>query len=179
MRYAAGVASAAGLLLSDFTWFAFGVGRASASVCLFLVSPAWRDARHRHHAVLCNHPVNGHLRFLMEFVRIEIRRYFIESDTEVTPFSRLQRSVVYQRAKGVPDKRPPRGTQLDVGAADGQPWGQAAGPSAGLRGAWRTARRSTGPGGLAAQGLRTLLRAGAQRQLCRCGLIRPWAGRCR
>lgn len=107
MRYAAGVASAAGLLLSDFTWFAFGVGRASASVCLFLVSPAWRDARHRHHAVLCNHPVNGHLRFLMEFVRIEIRRHFIESDTEATPSSRMQRSRVYQRAKGVPDKRPP------------------------------------------------------------------------
>jgi glutamate synthase domain-containing protein 2 len=70
--------------------------------------------------VLRNYPVIGHLRFLLEFVRIEIRQYFIESDTEATPFSRTQRSLVYQRAKGAPDKRP-FGTQLDVHAA-GYEW---------------------------------------------------------
>jgi glutamate synthase domain-containing protein 2 len=42
-----------------------------------------------------------------------MRQYFIESDAEAAPFSRAQRSLVYQRAKGQPDNRP-FGTQLDV-----------------------------------------------------------------
>jgi glutamate synthase domain-containing protein 2 len=65
--------------------------------------------------VLRNYPVIGHLRFLLEFIRPEIRQYFIESDHEAAPFSRQQRSLVYQRAKGDADKRP-FGTQLDVHA---------------------------------------------------------------
>ena len=120
VRYTAWIASAVGLLLFAFTWIAFDVGGGAALVCLFLVGLGWRDTRQRRHAVLRNYPVIGHLRFLMEFVRIEIRQYFIESDTEATPFSRMQRSLVYQRAKGVPDKRP-FGTQLDVGAV-GYEW---------------------------------------------------------
>jgi len=120
VRYTAWIASAVGLLLFAFTWIAFDVGGVAALVCLFLVGLGWRDTRQRRHAVLRNYPVIGHLRFLMEFVRIEIRQYFIESDTEATPFSRMQRSLVYQRAKGVPDKRP-FGTQLDVGAV-GYEW---------------------------------------------------------
>ena len=67
------------------------------------------------HAVLRNYPVIGHLRFLLEFIRPEMRQYFIEGDSEAAPFSRQQRSLVYQRAKGDSDKRP-FGTQLDVGA---------------------------------------------------------------
>jgi glutamate synthase domain-containing protein 2 len=50
--------------------------------------------------VLRNYPVIGHLRYLLEFIRPEIRQYFIESDREAVPFSRQQRSLVYQRAKG-------------------------------------------------------------------------------
>jgi glutamate synthase domain-containing protein 2 len=57
---------------------------------------------------------------MLEFVRPEIRQYFIEGDTEEHPFSRSQRSLVYQRAKGDPDKRP-FGTQLDV-HAEGYEW---------------------------------------------------------
>ena len=72
------------------------------------------------HSVLRNYPVIGHLRFALEFIRPEIRQYFIESDTESAPFSRAQRSLVYQRAKGAPDKRP-FGTQLDV-HAEGYEW---------------------------------------------------------
>jgi glutamate synthase domain-containing protein 2 len=73
-----------------------------------------RDLRQVRHAVLRNYPVIGHLRFLLEYIRPEMRQYFIESDTEAAPFSRAQRSLVYQRAKGEPDNRP-FGTQLDVG----------------------------------------------------------------
>jgi glutamate synthase domain-containing protein 2 len=72
------------------------------------------------HAVLRNYPVIGHLRFLLEWIRPEIRQYFIESDNEAAPFSRQQRSLVYQRAKGESDKRP-FGTQLDV-QAEGYEW---------------------------------------------------------
>jgi glutamate synthase domain-containing protein 2 len=65
------------------------------------------------HAVLRNYPIWGHLRFMMEFVRPEMRQYFLEDDTSGVPFSRQQRSIVYQRAKGEPDSRP-FGTELNV-----------------------------------------------------------------
>ena len=44
----------------------------------------------------------GNLRFVLEYIRPEIRQYFIESDTDAAPFSRAQRSLVHQRAKGTP-----------------------------------------------------------------------------
>jgi glutamate synthase domain-containing protein 2 len=72
-----------------------------------------RDIRQTRHAVLRNYPIIGHLRFLLEWIRPEIRQYFIESDRDTIPFSRQQRSLVYQRSKGESDKRP-FGTQLDV-----------------------------------------------------------------
>jgi glutamate synthase domain-containing protein 2 len=63
-------------------------------------------------AIRRNYPVIAHLRFFMEFIRPEIRQYFLEGDRDEAPFSRAQRSLVYQRAKGVMDKRP-YGTQLN------------------------------------------------------------------
>ena len=57
-----------------------------------------RDLRQTRHALLRNYPVIGHLRFLMEWIRPEIRQYFLESDGEAVPFSRQQRSLVYQRS---------------------------------------------------------------------------------
>jgi len=64
-------------------------------------------------AIRRNYPVIAHFRFIFEFIRPEIRQYFIEADTEELPFSRAQRSIVYQRAKHESDKRP-FGTQLNV-----------------------------------------------------------------
>lgn len=43
------------------------------------------------------------------------RQYFVESDTDSKPFSREQRALVYQRAKGDIDSQP-FGTRRDVGA---------------------------------------------------------------
>ncbi|HRA23988.1 MAG TPA: hypothetical protein PLK52_10525, partial [Usitatibacteraceae bacterium] len=63
-------------------------------------------------AIRRNYPVIAHFRFFFEYIRPEIRQYFIEADTDHTPFSRAQRSIVYQRAKGAVDKRP-FGTQMD------------------------------------------------------------------
>ena len=120
VRHTVWLLSAVGTLLFAFTYIAFGVGGAAALVCLFLTGLGWRDTRQRRHSVLRNYPVIGHLRFLLEFIRPEIRQYFIESDHEAAPFSRQQRSLVYQRAKGDGDKRP-FGTQLDVNAV-GYEW---------------------------------------------------------
>ena len=67
-------------------------------------------------AVLRNYPILGHVRYLFETIRPEIRQYLLESDTDAVPFSRQQRAIVYQRAKQELDKRP-FGTQLDVYSA--------------------------------------------------------------
>lgn len=71
------------------------------------------DLLQRRRAVRRNYPILAHLRYCLESIGPEIRQYFIESDTEERPFSREQRSVVYQRAKGQLDKKP-FGTLLDV-----------------------------------------------------------------
>lgn len=67
------------------------------------------------HSLRRNYPIAAHIRFMLEEIRPEIRQYFLESDTDGTPFNRTSRSIVYQRAKGQLDKRP-FGTQLDVDA---------------------------------------------------------------
>lgn len=57
--------------------------------------------------------------FLFEDVRPEIRQYPIENNQNEEPFSRDARSLVYQRATGMEDKRP-FGTRMrvyDVGYA--------------------------------------------------------------
>ena len=97
-------------------------GQLSGLLLLFAVLTAIgvHDLLQSHHAILRNYPILGHLRFLMEFVRPEIRQYFIESENEAAPFSRAQRSLVYSRAKGQSDKRP-FGTQLNVGS-EGYEW---------------------------------------------------------
>ena len=72
------------------------------------------------HAVRRNYPILGHLRFLLETIRPEIRQYFLEDDITPTPFSRTMRAIAYQRAKQQTDKRP-FGTRMDVYAA-GYEW---------------------------------------------------------
>lgn len=71
------------------------------------------DIFQRRHTVLRNYPVLGHMRYLLEMIRPEIQQYFIERDIDGRPFSRDQRSVIYQRAKGELDSAP-FGTQLQL-----------------------------------------------------------------
>lgn len=73
------------------------------------------DLLQTRHTVLRLYPIVGHVRFLMESIRPEIRQYFIEADTEATPFDRETRDLVYERAKGTKGDEP-FGTQRDVGA---------------------------------------------------------------
>jgi glutamate synthase domain-containing protein 2 len=60
-----------------------------------------------------NFPVTAHIRTFFEYFRPMLRQYVVESDYEEVPFSLVQRSIAYQRAKNVLDKRP-FGTLLDV-----------------------------------------------------------------
>ena len=114
VRYSFMALCAFGALLALFSLIVFQVGWLPLLVCAALVGVGVHDLRQTRHAILRNYPVIGHLRFLFEFIRPEIRQYFIESDSEAAPFSRAQRSLVYQRAKGDPDNQP-FGTHLDVG----------------------------------------------------------------
>lgn len=120
LRYGALFISALvlGISLYTLTTAGKGLGWLIASTLLVLLG-IW-DLLQKQHAILRNYPVMGHMRFIFEFIRPEIRQYFIEGDTEAQPFSRAQRSLVYQRAKGQVDNRP-FGTQLDV-SQQGYEW---------------------------------------------------------
>jgi glutamate synthase domain-containing protein 2 len=120
VRYSVWLLCALGAIVCAITWALYGMGGWLALVFMFLVGLGFRDTHQTLHSVLRNYPVIGHLRFLLEFIRPEMRQYFIEGDNEAAPFSRQQRSLVYQRAKGDSDKRP-FGTQMDVGAV-GYEW---------------------------------------------------------
>ncbi|NRS88143.1 glutamate synthase domain-containing protein 2 [Flavobacterium sp. 7E] len=65
------------------------------------------------HAILRNFPVLGYFRYLFEMIAPEIQQYFIERTTDGKPFSRNERTIVYQRAKNI-DATTPFGTQLNI-----------------------------------------------------------------
>ena len=113
IRYLTVLAAALALLAGAFMWFTGRQGLWLAGLGATGLVVGIRDLRQTKRALLRNYPIIGHLRFLFEWIRPEIRQYFLESDREAVPFSRQQRSLVYQRSKGDSDKRP-FGTQLDV-----------------------------------------------------------------
>jgi glutamate synthase domain-containing protein 2 len=112
-RYWAWAACVALALISFLAsaWSAWWAWPALAFAFLSLVG--FVDYSQDRQAIRRNYPVIAHFRFFFEYIRPEIRQYFIEADREELPFSRAQRSIVYQRAKGAVDKRP-FGTQLNV-----------------------------------------------------------------
>jgi glutamate synthase domain-containing protein 2 len=120
VRYTAFGLAIFGFALSVFSLIVFGAGLVPFLVLGGLVALGVYDVRQTRSSVLRNYPVIGHIRFMLEYIRPEIRQYFLESDSEAAPFSRSQRSLVYQRAKGEPDNRP-FGTQLNV-STDGYEW---------------------------------------------------------
>lgn len=71
------------------------------------------DMYQKRHTVMRLFPVVGRLRYVMEELRPKTYQYFIESDIDGRPFHRVDRSTVYQRAKGVRDTIP-FGTQFDL-----------------------------------------------------------------
>ncbi|MDF3604904.1 FMN-binding glutamate synthase family protein [Paracoccus sp. DMF-8] len=106
-RFSALVGALAGLVFFAIIW-AMGWRWSAVGVVIFgfLSAVGIHDILQPKRAILRNYPILGHLRFMLEKIRPEIRQYFLESDSEELPFSREARSLVYQRAKGVEDKKP-------------------------------------------------------------------------
>ena len=96
---------AAGIYQTSFLWFFVIL----APIIILGVS----DMMQTQHTIMRNFPVVGRLRYFMEDLRPKIAQYFIETDTSGRPYNRLNRSLIYQRAKKVDDTMP-FGTQLDV-----------------------------------------------------------------
>jgi glutamate synthase domain-containing protein 2 len=114
LRYSAYIASlvlaavAAGLVVAGHREWAWVLVAATSLAAL----GTW-DVVQRKSTLRRNYPLLAHFRYGLESIGPEIRQYFIESDTDETPFSREQRSLVYQRSKHVMDVVP-FGTEHDV-----------------------------------------------------------------
>jgi glutamate synthase domain-containing protein 2 len=120
-----------GLVLSRYFVFQLTIALAVAATALgFVFGPWWwaalavlvplvgvgvHDVLQRPHAILRNYPIIGHIRFMLESVRPELRQYLIEDERDPVPFSREHRALVYRRAKNVQDSQP-LGTVKDVNA---------------------------------------------------------------
>ncbi|SFE11586.1 Glutamate synthase domain-containing protein 2 [Sulfitobacter brevis] len=98
-------------LVLSFTWSIWFL--IPLAVLAILSALGIYDLFQTKHSILRNYPVLGHMRFFFEGIRPEIRQYLIESDQDEEPFSRDDRSLVYQRAKGEEDARP-FGTRMRV-----------------------------------------------------------------
>ncbi len=61
------------------------------------------------------YPVAAYCRYAFEYIRPEIRQYFIASNTDELPFNRELRSLVYRRAQNLDDTKP-FGTERDIKA---------------------------------------------------------------
>ena len=109
-----------GMVVSGFLQFTGFTSWHFLLIFSFLTMVGIHDCLQTKHAILRNYPILGHMRFLLEFIRPEIRQYFIEGDNDKTPFSREQRTLVYSRSKAVADEIP-FGTTLDV-MAPGYQW---------------------------------------------------------
>ena len=78
-------------------WASAGLG------VLFVLG--WMDFKQNKQAVRRNYPLTGRLRYGLEYIRPEMRQYFLEDDEQKLPFSRNQRAMVYARSKVQNDKR--------------------------------------------------------------------------
>src|SRR5580765_3913948 len=116
------------MLPSRYVPFALCLVLFALSLALLWDGPVWRwttaifgvlslvgiwDLLQTRHTLRRNFPITNHFRTFFEFFRPMMRQYVVESDTEEVPFSHAQRSIVYQRAKNVEDKRP-FGSELNL-----------------------------------------------------------------
>lgn len=72
----------------------------------FLFSISLWDFFQKKRSILSNFPLLGRFRFFLESIRPELRQYYWESDDDEVPYSRNQRSMVYQRSKNIEGVRP-------------------------------------------------------------------------
>ncbi|MFC2057752.1 FMN-binding glutamate synthase family protein [Campylobacterota bacterium] len=80
---------------------------------VFLVGLGLYDMQQTHHTLRRNFPLIGRARWILEAMRPPIRQYFIESDIDGVPISRMLRGLVYRRSKKEVDTLP-FGTKMDT-----------------------------------------------------------------
>lgn len=85
-----------------------------------LIVMGYLDMIQTRQSIRRNFPILGRLRYVFEEMRPKIQQYFVENDTDGAPINRIDRSVIYQRAKKQIDTTP-FGTQLNV-YAEGYEW---------------------------------------------------------
>lgn len=90
------------------------------AIFLVLTVMGYQDMLQKRHSIRRIFPVLGRLRYVLEELRPKMYQYFIESDTDGKPISRIERSTIYQRSKKQLETVP-FGTQLDV-YAEGYEW---------------------------------------------------------
>jgi glutamate synthase domain-containing protein 2 len=123
MRYSAIVASSVGAVVFALAYLFVQIHGfremflTVSLLCIALTAVGAWDMIQPNHSLKRNYPILANIRFFLEKIRPEIRQYFLESETDGTPFNRAKRSVAYQRAKGQLDKRP-FGTQQDIYASN-------------------------------------------------------------
>src|SRR5690625_6976807 len=88
--------------VGPWAWWVLG------GVVVAIIAVAIYDLVQTKHSILRNYPVVGHLRFLLETLRPELQQYFIERNWDGRPFDRDIRSIVYERAKGIQDRKSTR-----------------------------------------------------------------------
>jgi glutamate synthase domain-containing protein 2 len=108
------------LLVGCIAWFVWPPIWWAFVILAPVMALGFYDMTQRKHAIMRNFPILGRGRYIMEELRPKMYQYFIESETSGTPINRINRSIVYQRAKHVLDTTP-FGTQLDV-YAEGYEW---------------------------------------------------------
>ena len=104
-----GVALAGTLVLS----LLFPPAKFLLILVLLLIACGVYDMNQSQHTLWRNFPLVGRGRWVMEALRPPLHQYFVETETEGSPISRMFRTVVYQRAKRVLDTVP-FGTKIDV-----------------------------------------------------------------
>jgi len=99
--------------ISFLLYFYQIIGPVIPLIFFVLLAVGFIDAIQNKHTILKNFPLIGHFRYLFETIAPEIQQYFIERSTDGKPFSRNERSLIYQRSKNV-DSSLPFGTQLQL-----------------------------------------------------------------
>jgi glutamate synthase domain-containing protein 2 len=93
------------LLTAPLAVVAWPISAWGSAVLGLLFVLGWLDFQQTKQAVRRNYPLTGRLRYALEYIRPELRQYFLEDDEEKLPFSRNQRALVYARSKVENDKR--------------------------------------------------------------------------
>lgn len=99
--------------ISLISYFLYNTGISFPTVLGILLVIGFINSIQHKHAILRNFPVLGYFRYFFEEIAPELQQYFIERTTDGKPFSRNERSLIYQRSKNI-GATTPFGTQLDI-----------------------------------------------------------------